>query len=71
MGKQKLWYGRSNDHETPDAGLGDDSMHGIDRLWYLLDGNNASDIPLPHDCEIKDIREDEWIEGQINFKKVK
>ena len=24
---------------------------------YLLDGNNASNIPLPHDCEIKDIRE--------------
>ena len=26
---------------------------------YLLDGNNASNIPLPHDCEIKDIREDD------------
>lgn len=26
---------------------------------YLLDGNNVSDIPLPHDCEIKDIREDD------------
>ena len=24
---------------------------------YLLDGNNASNIPLPHDCEIKGIRE--------------
>ena len=26
---------------------------------YVLDGNNASNIPLPHDCEIKDIREDD------------
>ena len=26
---------------------------------YLLDGNNASNIPLPHDCEIKSIREDD------------
>ena len=26
---------------------------------YLLDGNNTSNIPLPHDCEIKDIREDD------------
>ena len=26
---------------------------------YSLDGNNASSIPLPHDCEIKDIREDD------------
>ena len=26
---------------------------------YLLDGNNASNIPLPHDCEIKDFREDD------------
>ena len=24
---------------------------------YVLDGNNVSNIPLPHDCEIKDIRE--------------
>ena len=26
---------------------------------YVLDGNNASKIPLPHDCVIKDIREDD------------
>ncbi len=26
---------------------------------YVLDGNNASNIPLPHDCGIKDIREDD------------
>ena len=26
---------------------------------YSLDGNNAFNIPLPHDCEIKDIREDD------------
>ena len=26
---------------------------------YLLDGINVSNIPLPHDCEIKDIREDD------------
>ena len=25
---------------------------------YLLDGSNTSGIPLPHDCKIKDIRED-------------
>ena len=25
---------------------------------YMLDGNNTTNIPLPHDCEIKDIRED-------------
>jgi hypothetical protein len=29
-----LICGRSENHETPDAGLDDDSMHGIDRLWY-------------------------------------
>ena len=26
---------------------------------YLLDGNNTSNIPVPHDCEIKDIREND------------
>ena len=34
---------------------------------YWLDGNHASNIPVPHDCEIKDISEDDDY-LRINFE---